>query len=364
VAAGTVVTSVAGIVRGLGAPSPQSANGKSYELVSWSDGGAASHEITTPGADTTYTASFRELAPGGAPTGGLLAEYFDNLDFSGTRIARTDPTIDFDWALGSPDPRLGSDTFSARWTGKVTPAFSETHTFYTVADDGVRLWVNGQLVIDAWYDQGANEHSGTINLNGGQSYDLKLEYYENRGFASAQLLWSSARTAKAIVPSARLGGGGDPPPPPPPPGFPIKINFQLAGVAVPTGYLPDTGALFGPRSGASYGWNKDHTDVTRDRDLEVDQRLDTLCHFHAGGVWEIARPNGSYNVLVSIGDPQHESTHTLNIEGQAYWSNRPLSPGQFLSATKSITVSDGRLTVDQGPAAEKATRINYLEISR
>jgi hypothetical protein len=128
--------------------------------------------------------------------------------------------------------------------------------------------------------------------------------------------------------------------------------------------LADTGLVFGARNGLSYGWNISHTDLTRDRNINSNQLLDTLCHFHAGGVWEIAVPNGTYNVLASIGDPGFDSTHTLIVEGVTYWSNRSLSPNQFLSNTSAITVSDGRLTISQGSAGEKATRINYVEIRR
>ena len=76
---------------------------------------------------------------------GLAATYFNNADFTGTTVVRTDPTVNFDWGSGSPAPAIGADTFSARWTGQVQPQFSETYTFYTQSDDGVRLWVNNVL---------------------------------------------------------------------------------------------------------------------------------------------------------------------------------------------------------------------------
>jgi hypothetical protein len=135
---------------------------------------------------------------------GLRADYFDNIDFTGTRVRRIDPTISFDWGTGSPDPILGADSFSARWIGQVQPRFSEAYTFYTVSDDGIRLWVNNQLVVDSWVDQGPTEHAGTIALQAGFLYDLKVEYYENGGGALAQLWWSSPSASKEIVPSTQL----------------------------------------------------------------------------------------------------------------------------------------------------------------
>jgi hypothetical protein len=123
--------------------------------------------------------------------------------------------------------------------------------------------------------------------------------------------------------------------------------------------------VFGSRgSGFAFGWNADHTDVTRDRNINADQRLDTLCHFHAGGQWEVALPNGSYSVLASIGDAANPSTHTLIIEGVTAFNAVALTPNQFQSATRTVTVSDGRLTLTQGSAVDKATRINYVEITR
>lgn len=159
------------------------------------------------------------------------------------------------------------------------------------------------------------------------------------------------------------GAVSPPPPPPPPPTGTIKVNFQLASAAVPSGYLPDGGQVYGPRNGRTYGWNVDHSDVTRDRNLHPDQRLDTLSHFHRGGVWEIAVPNGSYRVTVNIGDPQYPSTHTLNVEGTNYWNSLGLAVNSFANVTKTVQVQDGKLTVDQGAAIEKATRINYIEIA-
>ncbi len=141
------------------------------------------------------------------------------------------------------------------------------------------------------------------------------------------------------------------------------VNFQLASEDVPNRYLADTGEVFGVRAtGQRYGWSSDHTDVSRDRDTQPDQRLDTLVHFHESQFWEFALPNGTYDVTASIGDPSFDSTHTLNVEETNYWNSVPLLPGEFRTMTGQVTVSDGRLTLDQGAAFEKATRINYLII--
>src|SRR6185295_1003307 len=124
------------------------------------------------------------------PGGGLTGEYYDNMDFTNLRLTRTDSTVNFDWVGGSPDPSIGADTFSVRWTGQVQANATETVTFYTTTDDGVRLWVNNVLIIDHFVDQGPTEWSGAIALQGGVRYDLRMDYYENGGGATAKLSWS------------------------------------------------------------------------------------------------------------------------------------------------------------------------------
>ncbi|MGO4695603.1 PA14 domain-containing protein [Paenibacillus sp. 2TAB26] len=99
---------------------------------------------------------------------------------------------------------MDADTFSVRWTGKVKPQYTGTYTFYTSSDDGVRLWVNNQLIINKWVDQATTEWSGTIQLTAGQKYDIKLEYYDNTEDAIAKLSWSSPLQAKQIIPQNRL----------------------------------------------------------------------------------------------------------------------------------------------------------------
>lgn len=144
----------------------------------------------------------------------------------------------------------------------------------------------------------------------------------------------------------------------------VKVNFQLWGSPLVCGYLPDYGAMFGSRSGQSYGWNVDHSDTTRDRGMLSNQLLDTLVHFHEGGKWEIAVPNGPHRVTVGIGDPGFSSSYTLNVEGVSFWNATSLGASEFVQATKVVTVSDGRLTLDQGSAPDKATRLNYIVIDQ
>jgi hypothetical protein len=91
-----------------------------------------------------------------------------------------------------------------RWTGQVLAQLTETYTFSTTADDGIRLWVNGVQLVNDWVDQGPTTQSGTIALVAGQEYPIKIEYYQNTGGDVAELTWSSPSTPNAIVPQSQL----------------------------------------------------------------------------------------------------------------------------------------------------------------
>lgn len=136
---------------------------------------------------------------------GLLAEYFNNKTLSDSPVlVRTDAAINFNWRQGSPDAALGADNFSVRWTGTIKPKYSETYKFYMQADDGVRLWIDGQLIIDGWVKQSGVDRSGTIALTAGQMYDIKVEYFENQGDASAKMIWESPSQPWTTVPASAL----------------------------------------------------------------------------------------------------------------------------------------------------------------
>ena len=121
---------------------------------------------------------------------GLSATYFNNADFTGTSITRIDSNVSFSWGTGAPDPAIGSDTFSARWTGQVRAKYSERYTFSVSTDSGdkARVWVEGRLLVDTW-DQKVS--SGIIDLEVGRLYDIKVEYREDSGTAGVKVRWQS-----------------------------------------------------------------------------------------------------------------------------------------------------------------------------
>ncbi len=139
-----------------------------------------------------------------ADINGLKGEYYDNMDLTSLNLTRTDDEINFDWGTGSPDDGIDANTFSIRWTGYIIPEYSENYTFYTRSDDGIKLWVNNQLLIDKWINQAPTEWSGTIDLEASTFYEVTIEYYENGGGAVAELSWESASQTKEIISNRNL----------------------------------------------------------------------------------------------------------------------------------------------------------------
>jgi len=148
-------------------------------------------------------------------TEGLKGEYYHRTiiahEWQDLVLTRIDPTVNFDWGTTKPV----SGDFEVRWTGMIEAPNSETYTFHTNADGGVRLWVNNELIIDTWSDWvkwQANwdaftgdryERSGDITLTGGQQYEIILEYGYG-GNARCELSWSTPTLTREIIPSRYL----------------------------------------------------------------------------------------------------------------------------------------------------------------
>jgi len=141
----------------------------------------------------------------GREGGGVRADYFEFVG-QGTTVptravafasppvlTRIDPEINFNWGdPGSPDPCIAVDYFASRWSGAVEAGWTETYVFNARTDDGVRLWIGGELVVDDWVQGGMRDNFSTpIDFVAGQRYSLMMEQYENTGGAGAELFWQS-----------------------------------------------------------------------------------------------------------------------------------------------------------------------------
>jgi hypothetical protein len=134
---------------------------------------------------------------------GLTGNYFNGMNFQTSVLNRVDSTINFNWGTGSPDPNVNSDQFSVRWTGQIQPLYTDTYTFDLNSDNGRRLWVNNQLIIDQWIDN-VGDYTGTIALTAGQKYDIRVEYFEDNGAANCVLQWSSFLQGSQLIPKSQL----------------------------------------------------------------------------------------------------------------------------------------------------------------
>jgi hypothetical protein len=141
--------------------------------------------------------------PAGSTTvSGWLGEYFNNVDLFGQpSVTRSDTAINFDWGLERPADGINKDDFSVRWTRslELTPG---VYRFTTTTDDGVRLWVNNQLVIDKWQNQTVTSYSADVEVAGNAA--VKMEYFESRDYAVARLDYTK-------ISSTTSGGGFLPP---------------------------------------------------------------------------------------------------------------------------------------------------------
>ncbi|GAB4011491.1 hypothetical protein GCM10028808_25190 [Spirosoma migulaei] len=155
---------------------------------------------------TTTTTPTNPPTSGGTGTG-LSGKYFNNLTLSGSPVlSRTDATVNFTWNEGnSPFPGVSSTNMSVRWSGQVEAPVTGSYTFSTNNDDATQLWVNGQKLISDWPGGHAPVlRTGTINLQAGQKYSIKLEFNQGGGGAQAQLLWSYPNQGQQVIPQARL----------------------------------------------------------------------------------------------------------------------------------------------------------------
>lgn len=184
-----------------------------YALASDNDGDYAawtptvgSHTVTaTPytgtaatgiaGTALSLTFVVTDGTPPPPPTGACPAAadeaftacYYNNIDFTNLAVTRTDAAIDFKWFEGSPDQLISPDTFSAHWAGNFT-FVAGTYNFTAIADDGVRLTIDGTVILDKMIDQSEKWYTVPVMLTAG-SHLIVLDYYENGGDATAKLFW-------------------------------------------------------------------------------------------------------------------------------------------------------------------------------
>ena len=126
--------------------------------------------------------------PASCPTGQYRASYFANRTLTGTpATVRCETAINYNWGSGSPPGTgVGPNNFSVRWVGTRSFATTRSYTFTATADDGVRVYLDGTLIINQWRDQSPTTYTVTRQVTAG-NHEVRMEYYENGGGAVARL---------------------------------------------------------------------------------------------------------------------------------------------------------------------------------
>jgi len=161
-----------------------------YTLTCSGSGGSASASATVAVAAATAS------CPATIASGSFSGCYFNGTNFDSFVLARTDSSVDFTWPSGSsPASGVNSTGFSARWQGSFN-FDAANYTFSMTIDDGARLYVDGNLVLDQWRDEYPTTYTASKAMTAG-SHQIKLEYYNNAGGGTAKLSWAAVSTAPA-----------------------------------------------------------------------------------------------------------------------------------------------------------------------
>ncbi|MFN7117241.1 MAG: PQQ-dependent sugar dehydrogenase [Saprospiraceae bacterium] len=206
------VTSVEGIRRTIGAPAVQTIGNKLYFFKDWHNNSPEDFFTFLAGEQTSITARYEEANLAIGDGTGLLGNYYQFNQNTAPDVAfdtpplltRVDSTINFNWVFEAPAAGIRPDYFAVRWTGKIMPPLTGTYTFHTITDDGVRLWVNNQLIINQWIPQPETEHRGTITLEAGKRYPIRMEFHDLGAHAVARLQWSMDKLPRQVVPKTQL----------------------------------------------------------------------------------------------------------------------------------------------------------------
>ena len=154
-----------------------------------------------PSARPSVRLGIEELEARVVMTAGLQETVFSTANLSGSVFASgTASTVNLT-DVSTPS----SGAFSTRFSGDVTPLYSQTYTFSTNSSDGVALWLNGRLLINDWTNHTATNDSGSISLTASQSYSLELDYFNNgTDSPTLALSWSSSSQSAQQVPNSAL----------------------------------------------------------------------------------------------------------------------------------------------------------------
>ncbi len=201
------VLGVEGMIRTIGVVNPQQYNGFTYQFQSWSVGGNATQSFATSANDIAYTASFssnlRDPENPPSTVNGIDYNYYEgnwsNIpNFSSLPIVNAGNTNTFELSQS-----LVPDNFGFQFKGFVNIPADGNYTFYTSSDDGSKLYIGSQVVVNNDGLHGTQEVSGSINLKAGK-HAIHVDYFERTGAEVLSVSYSSATITKQVIPDAQL----------------------------------------------------------------------------------------------------------------------------------------------------------------
>ncbi len=123
-------------------------------------------------------------------TNGLHAEYYTGVNFDKLAVSKTDNVIAFNWQGGPPEG-VSENYYSIRWQGELVAPGDGEYEIGITADDGVRLWIDDQLIVDAWMSQAPSYYFKKMDFVKNSRHKVKIEYFQGKGGASIRLTWKN-----------------------------------------------------------------------------------------------------------------------------------------------------------------------------
>lgn len=185
-----------------------STSAKAGETIRVQPAAGQAYKLTKSGKS-----NIANFSPANWGTGtGLAGQYFNNTDFTNPAFTRVDPLINFpEWQLPLPGKETGvhniiaDETYSARWTGYIEPQYNEPYKFSVLTGGGIRLWIDGKLLLDKWGDLYPTTFTTTgIGLQAGKRYPVKIDYLNNDDRSALYLYWQSTSLKKELIPQSQL----------------------------------------------------------------------------------------------------------------------------------------------------------------
>jgi hypothetical protein len=272
----------------------------------------------------------------GSTVGGTWkGEYFDNPSLKGKpKVTRSDALINFDWKRSAPASGIPADNFSARWTGKVE-LDAATYRFHVIVDDGARLYVDDQLVLDSWKDGSARELTVDVSVTK-STHTLRLEYFEHSHDARVQLSWEKLVSTSFKDWKAQYWANRDLK------GTPALVRNDKA-IDFDWGSKPPAVGL--PEDGFSVRWTQ--TIRFTDGIYRFRARVDDGVRVSVDGKWIIDEWHESSGEETYVVDKVLKGEHTVVVEyfertGSAevkVWIERQTTPTPTVTASPTATSS-------------------------